>query len=197
MSTRQPDPAAPARPPAAPATGAATAAPRAPVAQPGRARRLAALAALLACASLAARAGDCTVSATPINFGAYDPITITTPRESSGTVRVQCRATDFLEGLFGVNVDIALSPGSSGTYAARTLRQGADSVLRYNLYTSAALTTVWGNGGGGTATVGGAVGGLFSGQPSPRSFTIYGRIPVAQDPRLGLHSDTITVTVAF
>ena len=168
-----------------------------PCARRSRARRLAALAGLLACTSLAVQAGDCTITTTPINFGVYDPITGSGPVDSTGTVRLQCSATDFGELLVGVNVSIALSQGSSGSYAARTLRQPPGSALQYNLYTTAARTTVWGNGSGGTSTVGGAVGGFFSGQPSPRSFTIFGRVPAGQDPNLGLHSDTITVTVVF
>ena len=155
-----------------------------------------ALAGLLAGASLAAQAADCTINTTPINFGAYDPITATAPLDSTGAVRVQCSLSGF-EILFGANVDIALSQGSSGTYAARTLRQGAASVLQYNLYTSAARATIWGNGGGGTSTVGGAVGGWLTGQPTTRNFPIYGRLPAGQDPNLGLHSDSITVTVTF
>ncbi|MGY1408017.1 MULTISPECIES: Csu type fimbrial protein [unclassified Luteimonas] len=171
--------------------------PCAPIARCSRARHVAALAGLLACTSLSVQAGDCTITTTPINFGVYDPITNSAPVDSTGTVRLQCSATDFGELLGGVNVSIALSQGSSGTYAARTLRQPPSSVLQYNLYTTAARNTVWGNGSGGTSTAGGAVGGLFSGQPNPRSFTIFGRIPAGQDPNLGLHSDTITVTVVF
>lgn len=163
---------------------------------PARAARTALLAVLLAGAG-AAQAGDCMISATPISFGPYDPITTATPIDSSGSIRVDCDPTTFGEALFGVFVTISLSQGSSGTYAARTLRQAPASILQYNLYTTAARATVWGNGSGGTQTVGGGVGGIFSGQPTPRSFPVYGRIPAGQDPRLGLHSDTITVAVVF
>lgn len=185
MSTRQP--------------GHATAAPPRTARldrRPGRAcaRRIA-LAGLLASASLAARAGDCTISTTPINFGSYDPITLSAPLDSTGNVRVQCSATDWGEALFGVNVTVALNQGSSGSYAARTLRRAPGSTLQYNLYTNASRTIVWGNGSGGTGTAGGTVAGLF--QPNFRNFTIYGRIPPGQDPSLGLHTDTITVTVTF
>ncbi|HVI59780.1 MAG TPA: spore coat U domain-containing protein [Luteimonas sp.] len=155
------------------------------------------LAAVLACASTAAQAGSCIVSASAINFGAYDPITTTSPVDSAGNVQVDCDPTTFGELLFGVQVSISLSRGSSGSYAARTLRQPPASILQYNLYTTAARTTVWGDGNGGTQTVDGAVGGYLSGQPTPRSFPVFGRIPTGQDPNLGLHSDTITVTITF
>lgn len=151
---------------------------------------------LLACAATTVQAGDCTVSASPISFGTYDPITITGPVDSNGSVRVDCDATTIGEFLFGVNVAIALNQGSSGTYAARTLRQPPSSILQYNLYTTAARTTVWGNGSGGTQTVGGTVGGLFGG-PNPLTFAVFGRVPPGQDPNIGLHSDLITVTVVF
>ena len=155
-----------------------------------------ALALLLAGLASAAQAGDCLISATPISFGSYDPVTGTGPVDSTGSVRVDCAATSLGELLFGVNVGIALGQGSSGTYAARTLRQAPGSILQYNLYTTAARSTVWGNGAGGTQTVGGAVGGIF-GQPTPRNFPIYGRIPPGKDPHLGPHSDTVTVVVTF
>lgn len=159
--------------------------------------RAAMLFGLLACATTIARAGDCTVATSPVMFGSYDPITITAPIDVNGNVRVDCVATTFGEALFGVNVTIALNQGSSGTFAARTMRQAPASILQYNLYTTAARATVWGNGSGGTQTVAGAVGGAFSGQPTPRNFPVFGRLPAGQDPNLGLHSDIITVTVTF
>ncbi|WP_298576786.1 spore coat U domain-containing protein [uncultured Luteimonas sp.] len=154
------------------------------------------LACLLAAAGGLAQAGDCRVSATSINFGSYDPVTGTGPVDSTGGVRVDCRATYWLEDIFGVYVDIALGQGSSGTYAARTLRQGP-SILQYNLYTDASRTTVWGNGAGGTQIAGGTVGGWWTGQPWQRSFPVFGRIPPGQDPNIGPHGDTITVVVTF
>jgi spore coat protein U-like protein len=167
----------------------------------GQARRVRfALAAVLCMASAAARAGDCTLSTVPINFGSYDPIEAFADNDSSGAVTLDCDPTEpdeFFEELFGVWVQIELGPGSSGTYAARTMRQPPSSVLQYNLYTTAARTTVWGDGTGGTATVSGAVGGWFSGQPNPRTFGVYARLPPAQDPSAGLHTDTITVRVTF
>lgn len=161
-----------------------------------RMRRAAIVFGLLACVGTV-HAGDCTVSTSPVVFGSYDPITITSPIDVNGNVQVNCAPTTLTEILLGVYVTIALNQGSSGTFAARTMRQPPASVLQYNLYTSAARNTVWGNGSGGTQTVAGTVGGLLSGQPTPRSFPVYGRLPAGQDPNLGLHNDLITVTVAF
>lgn len=156
-------------------------------------RRLALLA--MAMATGAAQAGDCTVATSGPAFGTVDPLAAS-PVDANGSVQVSC-LPGLLEILTGVSVTISLGTGGSGTYASRTMRLGTTSTLSYNLYTTAARTTVWGNGTGGTQTVGGAVGGLFSGQPSPRSFPVYGRIPGNQDPAAGLHGDTVIVTVTF
>ena len=158
--------------------------------------RTCAVAVLLACACGLARAGDCTISLSPVNFGSYDPL-VAAPVDANGNVQVDCDATTLGELFSGVSVSIALSPGNSGSYASRSMRQGVVSTLSYNLYTTAGRTTVWGNGTGGTGVQGGVVGGFFSGQPTPRNFTVFGRIPATQDPNVGPHSDTIFVTVTF
>jgi len=149
----------------------------------------------MALAAGAAQAGDCTISTSGLSFGTYDPLVVS-PVDANGSVQVNC-SPGLGEILFGVNVTISLGTGGSGTYASRTMQLSTTSTLSYNLYTTAARTTVWGNGTGGTQTVGGAVGGLLSGQPSPRSFPVYGRIPGNQDAAAGLHGDTVIVTVTF
>lgn len=156
------------------------------------ARRVGALAFLLAC--VPARAGDCTISVVPVSFGAYDPISQTQPIDATGSITADCMP-DKNEKAFGVLVTIALGTGF-GSYATRTMRSGS-SLLQYNLFTDPARTTVWGDGGSGTGRVSGAVGGNRTGQPNPRTFPIFGRIPAGQDPAVGVYSDTVTVTVTF
>lgn len=154
---------------------------------------------LLPWAGGAADAADCTITLSPINFGVYDPIETTANLDLNGNVRVGCILNPLnpFEISFGAQITIRLSQGSSGSYAARTMRQGAASILQYNLYTTAARAIVWGDGSGGTQVVSGAVGGLLSGQPNPRNFPVFGRLPPAQNPAVGAHTDTITVTVMF
>jgi spore coat protein U-like protein len=142
-------------------------------------RRAAALAALLLIAP-AARAA-CTVSATPVAFGAYSPFS-GTPTDSTGTATVRCTPA--------ANVVVALSTGGSGTFSPRQMSSGP-SRLGYQLYSNAARTTVWGNGTGGTVTVAARVTG------AGRNFTAFGRIPALQGVAPGAYVDTITVTVTF
>ncbi len=154
-------------------------------------------AALLPWVCGAAQAADCTITLSPINFGVYDPIETTANVDINGNVRVGCILTIVEAAGFGALVTISLSTGSSGSYAPRTMRQGATSILQYNLYITAARAIVWGDGSGGTQVVSGSVGGLLSGQPNPRNFPVFGRLPPAQNPAVGVHTDTITVTVTF
>ena len=88
-------------------------------------------------------------------------------------------------------IRVILSAGSSGSYGARTMTQGADP-LYYNLYING-LTTVWGDGTGATSY-------YSSNNPPnnrPVTITIYGRVPPGQDVRPGRYSDTIQVQVDF
>lgn len=130
----------------------------------------------------------CSVSATGVAFGIYDT-TAASPNEATGTISVNCT---LLSGLGGYT--ISLSMGSSGSYAARTMTSGG-STLSYNLYTDAARTQIWGNGSGGSATVGSfalvaLLGGLGTHQ-------VYGRIPARLAANPGSYTDTIIVTVTY
>lgn len=119
-----------------------------------------------------------------IAFGLYDPLT-PAPTDSFGSLAVRCspRATLTLE----------LSPGSSGSFALRTLRQGLDA-LGYNLYREAARVTVWGDGSGGSQVV--VV--PDSGPPgNPTDVFMYGRIPGGQWVAAGGYADTVVLTVVF
>ena len=122
----------------------------------------------------------CTVSVQGVNFGSYDPFG-RNPVDSAGNVAVTCDA--------GVSYAIALSSGG-GPYAARVMANGS-YLLQYNLYTDAARVMVWGDGNGGTATVGG------SGTGSASNVTIYGRIPASQNAHVGNYADNVIVTVTF
>jgi spore coat protein U-like protein len=151
---------------------------------------------LASCAALAgsnnafAFLQSCNVSATPVNFVTYNPLS-GSPTDATGTITVSCQV--LLVGL-SVSWSIALNSGSSGNYAARRMQSGTDS-LSYNLYTSAAHTSVWGDGTGGTS--------LVSSNPflvvgsDTVDYTVYGRVPAGQDRAAGSYMDLITVTVTY
>lgn len=145
---------------------------------PGRARA--------ACAPLSLC--SCSVTATSVNFGIYNPLS-SVANDSTGTVRVVCTLTVALPGSFTVD----LSTGGSGSYAARKLRNGTSNLL-YNLYTDTTHTQVWGNGTGGSVEVSRTFSGLLA---IDRSLTIYGRIAAGQNVPAGTYNDTILVTVTY
>jgi spore coat protein U-like protein len=147
---------------------------------------------LLVCSSSRAYAllQSCSVSATALAFGSYDPSSATA-RDSTGTITVTCTAT-----LLGISAswDILLSTGSSGSFTPRRLFNGGNS-MQYNLYTNAARTQVWGDGTGGTANVSDSQ--LVAVGTTPYSYTTYGRIPALQNLGPGTYTDTITVTLNY
>jgi spore coat protein U-like protein len=148
------------------------------------------LALSLSCPPARALLQSCTASATPVMFGTYT-ITNMASLAGSGTVTVTCTVT--LIGLLEAWT-IALSAGNSGTFAQRRLQNGTNALL-YNLYTSPALTTVWGDGTGGSSTVSDLQ--LLSIGTGAYPYTVYGLLTPLQDKPAGPYSDTITVTVNY
>ncbi|MDX2463819.1 MAG: spore coat U domain-containing protein [Porticoccus sp.] len=135
--------------------------------------------------------GDCSVSATGVSFGSYT-YTTPSPADTAGNIEVSCT----LIGIFSllVSYDISLSTGNSGSYSPRSLVFGANN-LSYNLYTNAARTNIWGDGSASTSSVSdGYLLGLFT---VVRNYTVYGRLPAAQNKPAGSYADTIVVTITY
>lgn len=134
---------------------------------------------------------NCSVSVTTVAFGSYNPFSGSVS-DSTSTIQVSCSLGGLIS--LGVSYEIKLSAGGAGSYAPRRMSSGANT-LNYNLYTSNARTTVWGNGTGSTGTISdGYLLGLFT---VNRNYTVYGRVPALQNARGGAYADTITVTVNY
>ena len=139
-----------------------------------------------------AAAASCTVSATSLALGTYNPAS-GTPTDASGLVTVTCAANPLALVL---GYTVSLSTGGSGSYAARQMSSGANT-LAYQLYSNASHTTVWGNGTGGSSVVNGGLllSLLF---PVSANHTVYGRLPALQSAAAaGAYTDVIVVTVAY
>ena len=128
----------------------------------------------------------CLVSATGMNFGAYD-VFAAAPRDTAGTVTVGCDRNPPTD----VTISIGPSPTSGGFNPRQMRRTSGTDRLDYNLYTSSSMSTVWGNGSAGTSTV------LLRRVSSRRPVvtTIYGRIPPGQNVSVGNYAETLTVTI--
>lgn len=131
---------------------------------------------------------NCTIAATDLDFGAYDPLVAnkTAALDVNTSVTVLCT-----KGSTGVTVGLNL--GTHAAAGSRFLSNGTDS-LQYELYSDSAGGTVWANSGAGLVSwpVFGPIG-----TGAGVAKTVFGRIPAGQDVSIGSYSDTITATVNF
>jgi spore coat protein U-like protein len=129
----------------------------------------------------------CSATATTLAFGAYTPGAGAVTNNS--TISVKCtKNTPYT---------VALNAGSTtgDAFAQRLMASGANT-LQYNLYTTAAFGTVFGDGTAGTAMNAGTGAGVAT----ANTVTVYGQLPDSvtnQAAVPGSYSDTITVTVAY
>ncbi len=127
---------------------------------------------------------NCTISATPIAFGNYDPVlaNLTTDLDATGTVTVRCSN--------GTSANIGLDPGSNADGTTRRMVSGGE-YLTYEIYSNSGRTTVWGNAAGSW------VAHTPTGPPNQTTYTTYGRVPQAQEVSPNTYSDTVTATVNY
>jgi len=143
------------------------------------------LTALILCSATAMAA--CTVSTTPVNFGAYD-VFLLTPTDAIGTISVKCTKKKKIK----VTVAIGQSP-TSGLFTPRQMKNTmSPDLLNYDLYTKKKMTRIWGDGTGGTSVVKKRVP-----RKRARVFKVYGRIVAGQSVSAGSYFDTLTVTITF
>lgn len=130
-------------------------------------------------------AAVCTVSTSPVAFGAYDPVVANAAAalNANGSVTVACTK--------GASATVDLGVGGNLSGGSRRMAAGAN-FLNYALYQDAALTTVWGSGmtGGSTKT-------YNSTSKAPTALTVYGSIPAGQDVAVGSYADTVVATVNY
>jgi len=139
---------------------------------------------LLCFASAGLYANTCKFTATPMDFGIYYPMQ-KNRLDITGALEIDCR------GRRGV-YQVSASAGQSGNFQDRHLNNGSN-ILRYNLFTNASRTLIWGDGTGNTT--------IFSGyHPGGRTrevLNIHGYILSSQDANPGIYTDFITVTAEF
>jgi len=129
----------------------------------------------------------CATTATALAFPAYTPGGGAIAQTS--TVSVKCTKNSAYT--------VALNGGSTtgGSVAQRLMSSGGNT-LQYNLYTTAAHATVWGDASGTSVTQTGTGAGVAT----ANVLTVYGQVPDSTANQLavpGAYSDTITVTVSY
>lgn len=134
----------------------------------------------------------CTVAATGIAFGSYNPLS-STGDSAVGSWTVTCNAIG--SGSANVTGTLTMSTGLSGTYSNRTMKSGANS-LQYNIYLTPSYTQVIGDGSAGTYAPSQS-GTVTAGQVYQVTGNMYGFMPALQNVAPGNYSDTIIVTVTY
>lgn len=133
--------------------------------------------------NVTATVGDaCSVAASDLGFGTYDPLSAT-DTDATTTMDVTCTTSTAYE------VGLDAGTGTGATTTTRILESGANQ-LNYILSQNSGHTTNWGNNAGVDTVAG-------TGTGSAQTITVYGRIAALQNVPAGSYSDVITVTVTF
>ena len=128
---------------------------------------------------------NCTITTAPVAFGNYDPVAAnaTAPLDGVGTVTVTCTK--------GAPAKVGLGVGNNSQGTTRRMNGGTDAYLTYELYKDTGRATVWGD------TIDTALDVPAAPNRNPRNFSVYGRVPQAQDATVGAYADTVVATVNF
>lgn len=129
----------------------------------------------------------CSTSAGTLAFGNYTPGA--GPVTGTTTLSVRCtKNTPY-------TVFLNAGTTAGGTLAQRLMASGTNT-LQYNLYTTAAATTVFGDTTGGT----GQGAGTGAGVATANTLTVFGVLPDSaanQAAVPGAYTDTVTITVNY
>jgi spore coat protein U-like protein len=137
-------------------------------------------------------AANCTISATNLAFGVYDPLA-GADTTGTGSVTIAC--------VQGISPTVALSLGSYGNRTMRGVNQPTPDSLAYHLYLPDSYS--WTDSGtcppgspvewNDTNTL--APGGAPSNQAA--TFNVCGAVPAGQDVKVDNYADSVTATVNF
>jgi spore coat protein U-like protein len=130
---------------------------------------------------------DCAISAAPLAFGNANSALATTAIDQNTSLSVTCTT--------GTTYSVALDKGTTtGSLVTGRLLAGTGSnasTVQYQLYSNTGLSTVWGDGTGGTTPVTG------TGTGSAVSITVYGVVPAQPIPVVDTYTSTETATITF
>jgi spore coat protein U-like protein len=133
-------------------------------------------------------AAACKITVTAANFGAYDPLS-SVPKDGIAQLNISCNHKVDTPAI----VQVLISEGNSGSVAQRQMAGAIpESLLLYNLYVDASMSSIFGDGTAGTVTMTNTVD-----RTSPWDIPIYGQIPALQNVPVGVYTDGLTVTFLY
>jgi spore coat protein U-like protein len=132
---------------------------------------------------------NCTITTSPVAFGAYDPVSVnaSTALNGTGTLNVTCTSGASTTITLGQGANA--NTGSTDAAPARRMKDSGSNFLTYSLYQNTGRTTVWGNTAG--------TGVANTGTGSQVAVTVYGAVDAGQNVPAGSYSDTVVATVTF
>ncbi|HEY8244429.1 MAG TPA: spore coat U domain-containing protein [Casimicrobiaceae bacterium] len=158
-----------------------------------KARAATATANLLVTATVSA---TCTITTSPLAFGAYDPVVThaSTALDATGSVTIACT-----KGSTGLSVGI----GNGNDYSGGTRRMsGSGDFLSYVIYrppnnTPGTACTFPGTLAWGTTIGTNTLALTNATSKAPRTYNVCGTIPAGQDVTVATYSDTVVATINF
>jgi spore coat protein U-like protein len=130
-------------------------------------------------------ASSCTIGASTLAFGSATSAAITAGNiDAIGTVTVNCTSGS------AYSVALDAGAGTGATVAIRKMSAGPQ-LLSYSIYTSAARTTVWGDGTAASVPVAG------TGNGTSQTISAYGRVFAGQIVTATTYADTVNVTITY
>ena len=146
---------------------------------------------IMACFSLIATPAwpaACRVTVTPLTFGSYD-IFLPTAKAATAQVTIICNDKEPAPA----TVKLTLSAGNSGNLSQRAMTgSGGGAPLLYNIYTSAGLSSVIGDGNGGSTSPTALIN-----RTAPWVVTLFGSIPPRQPVLVGTYADSLIATILY
>jgi spore coat protein U-like protein len=121
----------------------------------------------------------CSVAATPLVFGNYNPVSAT-PLDATSTVLASCP--------LALPYTVGLDDGANASGGQRRMALLTNH-LSYELYSDASRVQRWGSSGGELVS--------GTGNGAVQSLTVYGRVAAGQAVPAGAYLDTVTVTITF
>lgn len=134
-------------------------------------------------------AANCTITTSPVAFGAYDPVSTNASAALNGTGSVSVTCTSGASTTVTLGQGGNADTGSTTAAPLRRLKDAGTNFLSYALYSDAGRTTVWGD----TAPTGAA----HTGDGTLHALTVYGQIPGGQNVPAANYSDTVVATITF
>lgn len=129
---------------------------------------------------------NCRFTLTALNFGSYDPLGAHQATDLDATATVALSCTRNSQAF--ITMDQGRNP-VAGTEMRGLAERG--QILRYQLFQDSSRTQVWSSGAN-------ALRFQANGNAGSRyEFTVYGRIPAAQEVASGMYTDVVTATVDF